>query len=50
VGLRHLGKEVEYAKYTGEGHLQSQWSFASKRDSIDRSVRWFDDHLRGMPK
>jgi dipeptidyl aminopeptidase/acylaminoacyl peptidase len=50
VGLRHLGKEVEYAKYSGEGHLQSQWSFANKRDSIDRSVRWFDDHLRGMPK
>jgi dipeptidyl aminopeptidase/acylaminoacyl peptidase len=46
VGLRRLSKEVEYAKYEGEGHSPLQWSKANQRDLCNRLIAWFDDHLK----
>jgi len=46
VGLRRLGKEVEYARYEGEGHNESGWGYANQLDYINRVIYWFDKHLR----
>jgi len=46
VGLRRLSREVEYAKYEGEGHSPLQWSKANQRDLCNRLIAWFDDHLK----
>jgi len=45
VALRRLGKEVEYAKYKGEGHSPLGWSFANQVDFCDRIIAWFNAHL-----
>jgi dipeptidyl aminopeptidase/acylaminoacyl peptidase len=46
VGLRRLGKEVEYAKYEGEGHSPAQeWSYANRTDFCERMIAWFDKYL-----
>jgi dipeptidyl aminopeptidase/acylaminoacyl peptidase len=46
VGLRRLGKEVEYAKYQGEGHSPLLWSRANQRDLCNRVIDWFNAHLK----
>ena len=46
VGLRRLGKEVEYAKYEGEGHSQISWSYINQVDYLNRVIDWFDKHLK----
>jgi dipeptidyl aminopeptidase/acylaminoacyl peptidase len=48
VGLRHLGKEIVYANYGGEGHMQANWSHANRLDSISRIINWFDSHLHNV--
>jgi dipeptidyl aminopeptidase/acylaminoacyl peptidase len=47
VGLRRLGKEVEYAKYKGEGHSPIYWSYANQTDFCNRMIAWFDKYLKG---
>jgi len=44
VGLRRLGKEVEYAKYEGEGHAIQ--GYANQMDQLNRTIRWFDKYLK----
>ncbi len=46
VGLRRLGKEIEYVKYEGEGHSPLQWSRVNQRDLCDRMTAWFDKYLK----
>ena len=46
VSLRFLGKEVEYAKYTGESHGVADWSFANQVDYLNREIEWFDRWLK----
>jgi dipeptidyl aminopeptidase/acylaminoacyl peptidase len=46
VGLRRLGKTVEYAKYEGEGHYPGVWSAANKLNAARRMVDWFEKHLK----
>ena len=46
VGLRRLGKEVEYAKYKGEAHTQLAWSYANQVDVCTRILKWLEDHLK----
>jgi len=46
VGLRRLGKEVEYAKYGGEGHSPLNWRYANQVDYCHRVIAWFDAHLK----
>lgn len=46
VGLRRLGKEVEFAKYKGEGHDPLTWSNANQMDFCNRMIAWFDRHLK----
>ena len=47
VGLRRLGKEVEYAKYQGERHSPAQeWSYANQVDFCNRMIGWFDKYLK----
>lgn len=43
-GLKRLGKEVEFVRYFGEGHVLSKP--ANIRDSWQRIAAWFDKHLR----
>jgi dipeptidyl aminopeptidase/acylaminoacyl peptidase len=46
VSLRFLGKEVEYARYTGESHGVADWSFANQVDYLNRVIQWFDRWLK----
>jgi dipeptidyl aminopeptidase/acylaminoacyl peptidase len=46
VGLRRLGKEVEYAKYEGEGHSPPYWSYSNQVDVCNRMIAWFNAHLK----
>ena len=46
-GLRRLAKEVTYARYEGEGHWEGSWGYANQLDSLNRSIAWFDRHLKG---
>ena len=46
VSLRFLGKEVEYARYVGESHGVSDWSFANQVDYLNRVIAWFDRWLK----
>lgn len=46
VSLRFLGKEVEYARYEGESHGVSAWSFANQVDYLNRVIAWFDRWLK----
>jgi dipeptidyl aminopeptidase/acylaminoacyl peptidase len=50
VGLRRLGKEVEYANYEGAGHIPSTWGYANYVDFCERIISWFDRHLKVAPK
>lgn len=45
VGLRRLGKEVEYDKYEGEGHSPLDWSHANQADFCKRMISWLERHL-----
>ena len=44
VGLRRLGKEVEYARYEGEDH--AFWHYPNRVDFCNRLIRWFDQWLK----
>lgn len=44
IGLRRLGKEVEYAKYAGEGH--GFILYANQVDYWKRLIAWLDNHLK----
>ena len=46
VGLRRLGKDVEYAKYRGEGHLPLLWGHDNQLDFSSRVIEWFDRWLK----
>jgi dipeptidyl aminopeptidase/acylaminoacyl peptidase len=46
VGLRRLGKKVEYAKYVGEGHSPTYWRYANQLDYCNRALEWFDKYLK----
>jgi dipeptidyl aminopeptidase/acylaminoacyl peptidase len=46
VGMRRLGKEVEYAKYLGESHVPRDWNYVDQLDVANRIIEWFDCHLR----
>jgi dipeptidyl aminopeptidase/acylaminoacyl peptidase len=50
VGLRRLGKKVEYARYEGEGHSPSYWSYANQVDFCNRMISWFDLYLERQVK
>jgi len=45
VALRRLGKEVEYAKYEGEGHSPPYWSYGNQIDFCKRILEWFGRFL-----
>jgi dipeptidyl aminopeptidase/acylaminoacyl peptidase len=45
--LRRLGKRVEYARYTGEGHTEDLWSRPNQIDYLTRVLGWFDRYLKG---
>lgn len=44
VGLRRLGKKVEYARYEGEDH--AFWFYPNRVDFCNRLIRWFDHWLK----
>ncbi len=43
VGLRRLGKEVEYRRYEGEGHVIA--GLSNLEDYWSAMIRWFGRHL-----
>jgi dipeptidyl aminopeptidase/acylaminoacyl peptidase len=47
VGLSRLGRHVEYARYEGESHAPSDWSFENQLDLARRALAWFDLYLKG---
>ena len=44
--LRRLGQRVELRNYKGEGHWPGSWSEPNLRDVLDRTIAWFDEHLK----
>lgn len=46
VGLRRLGKRVEYVRYEGETHWQGEWSHRNQIDWLTRTIGWFDRYLK----
>ncbi|HJP94153.1 MAG TPA: prolyl oligopeptidase family serine peptidase [Pyrinomonadaceae bacterium] len=46
VSLRFLDKEVEYARYAGEPHGVTEWSFPNQVDYLNRVIAWFDRWLK----
>jgi len=46
VDLRRLGKEVVYAKYAREDHEPNGWSYADQVDYVNRTIAWFEEHLK----
>jgi dipeptidyl aminopeptidase/acylaminoacyl peptidase len=46
VGLRKLGKPVEYARYEGEDHSPEYWTFENQLDFYTRMISWFDKYLK----
>ena len=46
VGLRRLGRDVEYAKYEGEDHDPHQWSYANQVDFANHMIAWFERYLK----
>src|SRR5262249_52929057 len=49
VDLRRLGKDVEYAKYPGEEHTPTYWSYEDQIDVANRCVDWFGAKLQSLP-
>jgi dipeptidyl aminopeptidase/acylaminoacyl peptidase len=47
TGLRRLGKPVTYARYSDEGHWEGSWSYVNQIDAMQRTIAWFDRHLKG---
>jgi dipeptidyl aminopeptidase/acylaminoacyl peptidase len=47
VGLRRLGKEVQYARYEGEDH--AFWFYPNRVDLCNRMIGWFDQWLKTAP-
>ena len=45
--LRRLGQRVELRNYKGEGHWPGSWSEPNLRDVLERTLAWFDEHLKG---
>jgi len=45
VGLRRLGKAVEYVRYEGEDHHPGTWSVANATDYWNRVFAWLERHL-----
>jgi dipeptidyl aminopeptidase/acylaminoacyl peptidase len=45
VALRRLGKEVEYAKYEGEGHSAVYWKYSNQADYCRRMLSWFNRQM-----
>ncbi len=45
VGLKRLGKEVQYALYEGEGHGID--ALPNQIDAVNRYIAWFDERLKG---
>jgi len=43
--LRRLGKEVEFAKYVGEGHSPRDWNLPNQDDLSNRIVAWLKRYL-----
>jgi dipeptidyl aminopeptidase/acylaminoacyl peptidase len=50
VDLRRLGKEVEYAKYNGEGHSPLLWRYPNQVDLCNRMISWFERHLKSVAR
>jgi len=46
VGLRRLGKSVEYAKYYEEDHWPGAWGHSNQLDFAGRVLAWFDKYLK----
>ncbi len=46
LALRRLGKPVEYARYEGEPHTPSDWSYSNQLDLAGRVIAWFDRYLK----
>ena len=45
VGLRRLGKRVEFRQYRGEQHWPGMWTEPSIRDLAARILEWFEEHI-----
>lgn len=46
LGLRRLGKTIEYAKYEGEPHSPDEWSYSDQLDVAARVITWFAHYLK----
>jgi len=49
VGMRRLGKVVEYSRYGSEGHDPVSWSYSHQLDLSHQVLGWFAQHLGNAP-
>jgi dipeptidyl aminopeptidase/acylaminoacyl peptidase len=46
IGLRRLRQTVDFALYQDEDHIPSRWTIPNQMDYLNRTLRWFDTHLK----
>jgi dipeptidyl aminopeptidase/acylaminoacyl peptidase len=46
AAMQSLGKEVEYARYAGENHTETNWRYPDQQDYVTRMIQWFQSHLQ----
>jgi dipeptidyl aminopeptidase/acylaminoacyl peptidase len=46
VGLRRLGKEVTYLRYTREGHWEGEWQYSDVYDEFQRIQEFLLLHFK----
>jgi dipeptidyl aminopeptidase/acylaminoacyl peptidase len=49
VGLRRLGRRVDYVRYGGEGHWEGLWRRQNQVDYLSRVIDWFERYLKDVP-
>jgi len=48
IGMKLLGKDVTLVEYAGEGHVDGNWSYAHRRDLLERVLRFFEEYLKSQ--
>lgn len=48
--LKHLGRDVEYRRYAGEGHAPDTWRMKNQLDATKRMLEWWLQYLSPQAK
>ena len=48
IGMKQLGKDVTLVEYEGEDHVDAEWTYAHRKDLLERMLSFFDEHLKSQ--